>query len=61
MKKIYLKPEMKTTAIRARKMICVSGPAKNRDIDARTNESETVNGVMEIRRRNTFDYDRDLW
>ena len=59
MKKTYLKPEMITTAIRAEKMICTSGPGINTQ-----NARETPNDegpIMEIRRRNRFDLDSSPW
>ena len=60
MKKTYLKPEMITTAIRAEKMICTSGPG----IHSTTTATETPDDdgpIMESRRRNRFDLDSSLW
>lgn len=60
MKKTYLKPEMITTAIRAEKMICTSGPGITNTQKAK--ETPDDDGpIMEIRRRNRFDLDNSLW
>lgn len=59
MKKTYLKPEMITTAIRAEKMICISGPGINTQNAIETPDDDGP--IMEIRRRNRFDLDSSPW
>lgn len=59
MKKTYLKPEMITTAIRAEKMICTSGPGKS--TKPATEDPDDGGPIMESRRRNRFDLDSSLW
>lgn len=60
MKKTYLKPEMITTAIRAEKMICTSGPGIH-STTAATDNPDDDGPIMESRRRNRFDLDSSPW